>query len=449
MKKSKLLALLLALVMLLSLAACGGGNEPAKDDNSQPSQSDTEKTDAPKEDTGTSAPADDTPAPVEDSEFFGPIYDEWSEMTDDELYQKALEEVKDAPEINIYATSSKMMKAEEDFEAAYPGLDVVIMDLDQDEVLEKCVLEANSGNIFGDVLQAKDVNGDVFFDYYEEGYMSAFYPKDISEKIDPMLLRYGYPLYASQSFWYYNTEAFPDGQPVTSWWQIIEKNDDGSQKYRLFTKEIGTETAYLSLFASFIVNADQMEKAYEDLYGEPLEYTYDGSGFDFEVPENNAGVEFMWRFSQMKMTFIGDGDELVKAVDNSTKDDPALALASGGKIGNRDESGYNIAWLTNLTPYTGLENCEYMYVVNGCKHPAAARLFIRWITGGVDGESGGLKPFSKEGNWPVRNDVEGDWNPVSLADSGAVGGDLAAIHDVFLDTQDLWIYWLSINPNMK
>ena len=445
MKKSKLLALLLALAMLLSLAACGGGNDtPANNDT--PSQSDNtpannnNNTDAP------AAPADE-PAKVEDSAFFGPIYDEWSDLTDEELYQMALEEVADGSEINIYATSSKMMKAEEGFEEDYPGLNLTIMDLDQDEVLEKCVLEANSGNIYGDVLQAKDVNGDVFFNYYEEGYMSAFYPRDISEKIDPMLLRYGYPLYASQSFWYYNTEAFPDGQPVSSWWQIIEKNEDGSQKYRLFTKEIGTETAYLSLFASFIVNADQMEKAYEDLYGEPLEYTYDGSGFDFEVPENNAGVEYMWRFSQMKMTFIGDGDELVLAVHNSTADDPALALASGGKIGNRDESGYNIAWLTNLTPYTGLENCEYMYVVNNCKHPAAARLFIRWITGGVDGKSGGLKPFSKEGNWPVRDDVDGDWNPVSLADSGAVGGDLAAINDVFLDTQDLWIYWLSISPN--
>lgn len=444
MKKSKLLALLLALVMLLSLAACGGGNNtPAK--NETPSQSNNatpDKTDDP----APAAPADE-PAKAEDSSFFGPIYDEWSDMTDEELYQKALEEVADGSEINIYATSSKMLKAEEKFEEAYPGLDLTIMDLDQDEVLEKCVLEANSGNIYGDVLQAKDVNGEVFFNYYEEGYMSAFYPKDISEKIDPMLLRYGYPLYASQSFWYYNTEAFPEGQPVSSWWQIIERNDDGSQKYRLFTKEIGSETAYLSLFASFIVNADQMEKAYEDLYGEPLEYTYDGSGFDFDVPENNAGVEYMWRFSQMKMTFIGDGDELVLAVHNSTRDDPALALASGGKIGNRDESGYNIAWLTNLTPYTGLENCEYMYVVNNCKHPAAARLFIRWITGGVDGKSGGLKPFSKEGNWPVRDDVDGDWNPVSLADSGAVGGDLAAINDVFLDTQDLWIYWLSISPN--
>ena len=446
MKKSKLLALLLALAMLLSLAACGGGNSDTPANNDTPSQSDNTPANNDNNTDAPAAPADE-PAKVEDSAFFGPIYDEWSDLTDEELYQMALEEVADGSEINIYATSSKMMKAEEGFEEDYPGLNLTIMDLDQDEVLEKCVLEANSGNIYGDVLQAKDVNGDVFFNYYEEGYMSAFYPRDISEKIDPMLLRYGYPLYASQSFWYYNTEAFPDGQPVSSWWQIIEKNEDGSQKYRLFTKEIGTETAYLSLFASFIVNADQMEKAYEDLYGEPLEYTYDGSGFDFEVPENNAGVEYMWRFSQMKMTFIGDGDELVLAVHNSTADDPALALASGGKIGNRDESGYNIAWLTNLTPYTGLENCEYMYVVNNCKHPAAARLFIRWITGGVDGKSGGLKPFSKEGNWPVRDDVDGDWNPVSLADSGAVGGDLAAINDVFLDTQDLWIYWLSISPN--
>ena len=386
--------------MLLSLAACGGGNDDKQPDNSTPGQSDNKGGDA-QEPAGEPG---DAPENVEDSEFFGPIYDEWSDMTDEELYQKALEEVKEYPEINIYATSSKMMKAEEDF-------------------------EADSGNIFGDVLQAKDVNGNVFFDYYEEGYMSAFYPRDLSAKVDEDLLRYGYPLYASQSFWYYNTEAFPDEQPVTNWWQIIEKNEDGSQKYRLFTKEIGTETSYLSLFASFVVNADQMEQAYEDLYGE--------------------GLEYMWRFSQMQMTFIGDGDELVKAVDNSTKDDPALCLASGGKIGNRDESGYNIAWLTNLAPYTGLENCEYMYVVNGCRHPAAARLFIRWITGGVDGQSGGLKPFSKEGNWPVRDDVAGDWNPVSLQECGAIEPDLAAINATFGSTQDLWNYWLSVSPYTK
>ena len=440
MKAKRILSALLALMMLLSLAACSGKTE-----------TNTPAANAPA--AGTSSGSSDTPneesPSVEDSAFYGPIYDEWSDMTDEELYQMALEEVKDGSEITVYATSSKMLKAEDKFEEAFPGLNLTVMDLDQDEVLEKCKLEASAGNIYGDVLQAKDVNGDVFFDFYEEGYCSAFYPKDICSQIDEDLLRYGYPLYASQSFWYYNTEAFPDGQPVHSWWEIIEKDEDGNQKFRLFTKEIGTETAYLSLFASFIVNADQMEQSYVDTYGKPLEYTYDASGFEFDVPENNAGVEFMWRFSQMKMTFIGDGDELVLAVHNSTAEDPALCLASGGKIGNRDESGYNIAWVTNLTPYTGLENCEYMYVVTGCKHPAGARLFIRFITGGADGKSGGLKPFSKEGNWPVRSDVECDWNPVGLAESGAVSADIAAINKVFLDTQDLWIYWLSISPYTK
>ena len=436
--KKRILSLLLALVMVLSLAACAStGTEAPK------------TTDAPKQD----APKDDAPqetvADVTQSDFYGPIYDEWSEMTDEELYELAKKEVEENGPINIYATSSKMLKEEEPFEELYAGLDVEVMDLDSDEVLEKCVLEANAQNVQGDVLQTKDVNGNVFFNYYEEGYMSAFYPKDICAHIDEAMLRYGYPLYASQAFWYYNTEAFPDGQPVTNWWQIIERKEDGTQKYRLFTKEIGTETAYLSLFASFIVNADQMEKAYKDLYGTDLEYTYDGSGFEFDVPENNAGIEYLWRFSQMQMQFISDGDDLVEAVHNSTADDPALCLASAGKIENREESGFNIGWLTGLAPYTGLLNQENLYVVANCKHPAGARLFIRFITGGADGQSGGLKPFTKQGNWPVRDDVEDKKNPATLDECGAVAPDLASISNVYLDTQDLWIYWLSISPYTK
>ena len=123
-------------------------------------------------------------------------------------------------------------------------------------------------------------------------------------------------------------------------------------------------------------------------------------------------------------------------------------LASGGKIGNRDESGYNIAWCTGLAPYTGLENCEYMYVVEGGGNPAGARLFIRYITGGADGKSGGLKPFQKEGNWAVRDDISSDWNPASLDECGAIEGDLENIYNIYLDTQDMWTYWLAKNPNM-
>ena len=442
MKLSKICALLLALCMLLGLVACGG------------TQTETPKQDASPAKTEDNTPAEqqpDTPAQpdtpsVEDSAFFGPIYDDWSKMSDEELYAQALEEVKDGSAINIYATSSKMLKVKDTFEEAFPGLTVDIMDLDNDEVLEKCRLEANANNVQGDVLQVKDVNGDVFFGDYEDGIITSFYPEDICAHIDDGLLRYGYPLYASQSFWYYNTEAFPDGQPIDSWWQIVEKNEDGSQKYRIFTKEIGSETAYLSIFASFIVNADQLAADYERVYGEELEYTYDASDFP-NVPANNAGVEYLWRFSQMKITFIGDGDELVEAVHNSTADDPALALASAGKITNRDDSGFNIGWVV-LNPYNGLQNLEYLYVVNNCKHPAGARLFIRFVTGGADGESGGFKPFAKEGNWPVRDDMKDKENEMTLEELNAAEPDLASIYNVFLDAQDLWIFWLDQNPNI-
>ena len=128
MKAKRILSALLALMMMLSLAACSGKTE-----------TNTPAANAPA--AGTSSGSSDTPneesPSVEDSAFYGPIYDEWSDMTDEELYQQALEEVKDGSEITVYATSSKMLKAEDKFEEAFPGLNLTVMDMDQDEVLEK------------------------------------------------------------------------------------------------------------------------------------------------------------------------------------------------------------------------------------------------------------------------------------------------------------------------
>ncbi len=429
MKKKKLFALLMAIVMLIGLTACG--NKDSGEDVS-----------GGEEGSGLNLGYDSATGET----FYGPYYDEWSEKSDEELYEMAKEEVSNgAKKIVVYATSSKMTKVKDDFIEAYPELELEVIDLDSDEVLSKAEIENDSGNINADVLQSKDVNGEVFFEHYEKGVLEPYYPKDICSHIDEANLKYSFPLYASQAFWYYNTEAFPDGQPITSWWQIIEKNPDGSQKYRLFTKEIGQETAYLSLFASFINHADEMEANYKELYGEDLEYTYDPSGFEFEVPENNAGVEYLWRFTQLQeMTFIGDGDELVHAVHNSTADDPALALASAGKIGNRDESGYNIAWCIGLKPYTALLNTESLFVVNGCDNPAGARLFIRFVSGGADGQSGGFKPFAKEGNWPLRDDIKDEKNPAKLPELGAIANELDTIYDIYPDVRDMWLKWRDV-----
>ena len=438
--KKKLFALLMALVMVLSLAACGGDKGG---DTQAPADSGTSTGTEQPSDGGDAAPTTDLKLGYDmdtGENVYGPYYDEWSDMTDEELYELAL---KEDTTINVYATSSKMLKEEEPFEEAFPGLDLVVSDLDSDEVLSKARMENETGNITADVLQTKDVNGEVFHEYYDKGVIEPFYPRDICAHIPEENLKYSYPLYSSQAFWYYNTEAFPDGQPINSWWEIIEKDDAGNQKFALYTKEIGQETAYLSLFASFIINADEMAQSYKDTYGKDLEYTYDASSFAFEVPENNAGVEYLWRFTQAKMTFIGDGDELVLAVHNSTKEQPALALASAGKIENREESGYNIDWCINLSPYTALLNTEAMMVVQGCNSPAGARLFIRYITGGADCQSGGFKPFTKTGNWPLRDDFVDEKNPAKLNELGARANDLVSIYEIYPDVQDMWMYWLN------
>ena len=445
MKTKKLLALLMAIVMVVGLVACGGSSSSGTQSGGSTA------TTQPSTGGSTTEPTTDPAASAEPAlklgydletgtTAYGPYYDEWSDMTDEELYEMAL---KEDTVLNIYATSSKMLKEEELFEQAYPGLDVVISDLDSDEVLNKARIENETGNITADVLQTKDVSGDVFHEWYSKGIIEPFYPRDICSHIDEGNLKYSYPLYTSMSFWFYNTEAFPDGQPIESWWQIIEKDESGKQRFRLFTKEIGQESTYLSLFASFINNADQMEADYKRIYGTDLEYTYDASKFEFEVPENNAGVEYLWRFTQADITFIGDGDDLVLAVHNSTKDDPALCLASAGKISHQEESGYNIGWCINLTPYNALLNTESLFVVQGTNSPAGARLFIRFITGGADGESGGLKPWIKLGNWLLRDDVKDKKNPAPLNELGAVPNNLSEIYYVFLDVQDMWTYWLN------
>ena len=97
MNMKKFSALLLALSMVLSLAACGGKSTDQPSDDSQ---------------SGSEAAASDLHLGYDlntGENYYGPYYDDWSEKTDDELYEEALTE---DTTINIYPTSSKMMKVE-------------------------------------------------------------------------------------------------------------------------------------------------------------------------------------------------------------------------------------------------------------------------------------------------------------------------------------------------
>ena len=45
----------------------------------------------------------------------------------------------------------------------------------------------------------------------------------------PEYAAYGLPITIEGDVWYYNTTAFPDGSPVTNWWDLVEMKDDGEE----------------------------------------------------------------------------------------------------------------------------------------------------------------------------------------------------------------------------
>ena len=122
----KLFALFLSLTMVLSLAACGGGNA----------------TEAPKEETSapTETPAAPTEAEMTAWEKSSNIFA--TDETDEELYQQAIAE---GGTVTLYSISSRCGKVADAFMAKYPELECIAFDISTNELLEKVTREHEAG----------------------------------------------------------------------------------------------------------------------------------------------------------------------------------------------------------------------------------------------------------------------------------------------------------------
>ncbi len=407
----KILCVLLALVLLFSFTACGGGGGNG----------------------GNSGGKDD-----------GPDYEG---MSMDELYELAKQE---SGTITVYATTTDASTAAKKFAKAFPDLKIEYIGCDTNTVASKIEMENETGNVNADVLMVKDNSGEIYQELVLYDVLHIFYPKTICSHIDQSLLTYGLPLYSTFNPWYYNNEKYPDGVPLESWWDIVEGYDEATgkfkdQKWTIYTKDI-TGPSYAALWAQLIVDADKVAAQYKKQYGKDLAYTYTGklknTAGIMELPENNAGVELFYRFSQMKMTELDDGDGVVEAVDKSLNG-PTLGLTSASKKANQSQ-GYNIEWVTGLAPYTAFQACSYLYVVDGCDNPAGARLYISFCLGGEDGQSGCYTSFDKIGAWSVRDDVTFEKSSAKWEDVNLTTPDFDEIYSVYPNVKAYWTYWRSL-----
>ncbi len=438
MKIKKLIACLLVLLFAVSaFAGCG--------------------TSAPSETTGTdSSPAATESSAVADTQ--APDQPDYNNMSMEELYQLALLE---PGVIKVYSTTTAAQTAVKKFIKTFPDLAdrIEFIESDTDTVADRIETEHDTGNINADVLQVKDNSGEVYYELVQYDYLDVYYPAAVCGFVDESLLKYGMPIYATYSPWYYNTEMYPDGCPIGSWWDIVEgynvetesfvdASGSSTQFWTIYTKDI-TSPSYAALWAQLIIDGDAIAAQYEAQYGEPLVYTYmdhlQNTAGMMEFPENNGGAELFWRFTQMTITELDDGDQVVSAVDESLNG-PTLGLCSGSKLDNVN-NGLTINWVTGLQPYTAFLACDYIYVTSGCDNPAGARLFILYELGGEDGQSGCLSAFNAIGKWSVRSDFIFDQTPYSAEEVNLKSPDFEEIYQIYPDVKAYWIYWRNLAPS--
>lgn len=434
----KIIACLLALLLIPALAGCGGKTETAEAPAS--AQSDT-----PTVVTGRAG-----------IDHIGEDGIDWNHMSMDELYEKAKAE---GGTITIYATTTDADVARKHFRKAYPDLNVEFISCDTDTIMPKIEMEANSGQPMADVVVVKDSSGEVFNEFVLYGILQLYYPADVCMHISDAMLQFGLPMYSTFNPWFYNTHMF-DHVPITSWWDIVEgyneethsfkdTNGNSTQHWTIYSKDI-TAPSYAALWAQLIADGPALESQYEAQYGKKLVYTYQDHLQNtpglMELPENNAGVELFWRFSQMTIVPLADGDAVVEAVHDSVNG-PTLGLCSASKLDNSKmamgEGGMDIAWVTGLQPYTAQDTAAYAYVVTGCDNPAGARLFIQFMMGGADGQSGCYTVFDKLGHWSVRDDVEYKKAGITYAEANLIAPDYAGIYQNYPNVKAYWTLWNS------
>lgn len=397
LKHKKWLAGFLAVTMLFSLTACGSQEE-------QPAESGGE-------------------AETQLTEWEQKANIFATDETDEELYQQAIEE---GGTVTLYSISSRCGKVAEAFMAKYPELKCESFDISTNELLEKVTREHDAGQYVADVVHIKDQDGSLYNEYVKNKVFYLYQPADIFSHIDSQYTDTATPLYIELTQLFYNAETYPEGSPITNIWQLTDPEWQG----KIMMQNPLDNLSWGSWITGFCVGdvPDQLAAAYKELYGEDLVLS-EGCA--------NAGYEFLKRLHDNKPTYTSSSDEIAESVGTPGQSDPPVGFCASSKLRKNEDNGWVLAPV-NLYPTTGIPAINTLYVVEGCEHPAAAKLLIRFMMGGIDGDTSGYEPFNTLGGWPVRDDIEPAEGSVPYAEMNVSPFDPDEIYVNYNTVRDFW-----------
>lgn len=387
----------------LAVAACGDDDDAADttpaEDTGKAGGTGPEGSTTPSPTTGASATTvggSDTPTTPTSSGASAP--GSASEI-DPELVAAAEEE----GQVTVYSFTSRIAEVEPVFEAAYPAIDLIGVDISSTEQIERIKAEVDAGSAGADLAYIADAPV-VLTDLVEGGYLERYVPATASEAIPD---QYESPLVAhrlSTKVVMYNEEAYPDGSPIDNLWDLTTEAWTG----KVIMVDPLQRGDYLDLFTQIAISDDEMAAAYESEFGEPID------------DPDNAGEAWIEAVLANDVVLTDDTDNVNAAVGAVGQEDPPIGITSYSDRRDNEDEGWALQVADGVEPAPGIAFPAFLAPVKGAANPNAAKLVIEFMFG--DGsETGGpaYEPFYVAGDYATRDDIAPHPDALTLEELGA------------------------------
>ena len=331
----KLFALLLAVLMCLSLAACSGGGE---------------------------TPAE--PAPAEEPAA------ETSGETFEELLAAG---IANGNKLTIYSTHSVTVSALEAFHNKYcPDVECEGTQVGDTEQVTQVAQEVKEGVLGADIIFIQD-GARVLTDLVDEGYVYNWYNDEIKNLVgddcEPLLVWD----YCNKVVMYNNgsENTFNEGDIKNIWFAT-----DPANKGAFWMKDPTTEGVNMNFLVNLTSeeNSAKLEAAYKEYYGQDLV-------LDSDCP--NAGYQFIKMLYANEM-MLGSSDSTI-AKDIAAAEKPQAGLLTLNKYlksrGDQlDNGSYKLLYAKDeVAPFAGFIYPIYGLQVANADNPELAKAFLIWL----------------------------------------------------------------------
>lgn len=345
----KILALLLAAMMILSMAACGAEKTP---ETSAASQNDTVQESSEAETTAEEPTVDQT--------------------TFEELLAAGKA---NGNKLTIYSTHSVTVSAVEAFANKF-DIDINMVEgtqIGDNDQITQVATEVSSGVAGADVIFIQD-GARTVSELVDEGYVYNWYNQEILDAVgadcEPLLVWD----YCNKVF-IYNTDYVNEGE-ITNIWYATDPQYAGTLQMKNPEKE-GVNMNFLVMLTSD-ENAAKMAEAYKDYYGTDIV-------LDSDCP--NAGYQWI-KMMYQNGAVLGDSDgNIAKAIGNPEQESDTKwsALITLNKyVKNRQDStknpgNYTLNYVEDMTPVAGFIYPIYGLITKNADNPDLAKAFLVWL----------------------------------------------------------------------